>query len=185
MSEVKVPEGWESIELEKVLEYEQPTKYLVSNESYNNSYKTPVLTAGKTFVLGYTDETNGIFNKDLPVLIFDDFTTASKYVDFPFKAKSSAMKILKSKNENVNIKLIFEIIQMINYIADDHKRYWISEYQLLEIKLPSVDEQKKIAQVLSTADKEIDLLKNELQELKEQKKGLMQKLLTGEVRVKV
>lgn len=46
-------------------------------------------------------------------------------------------------------------------------------------------EQQKIAEVLSNSDKEIDLLKNELQELKEQKKGLMQKLLTGKVRVKV
>ncbi len=77
------------------------------------------------------------------------------------------------------------MMQMLNYIADDHKRYWISEYQELEIKLPSLQEQQKIAEVLTNADKEIGLLKSELNELKEQKKGLMQKLLTGEVRVKV
>ena len=54
-----------------------------------------------------------------------------------------------------------------------------------KLKLPSKQEQQKIAEVLSNADKEIELLKNELEELKEQKKGLMQKLLTGEVRVRV
>ena len=55
----------------------------------------------------------------------------------------------------------------------------------LKIKLPPLEEQQKIAQVLTTADKEIKLLKEELEALKEQKRGLMQKLLTGEVRVKI
>ncbi|MFK5938802.1 MAG: restriction endonuclease subunit S [Sulfurimonas sp.] len=176
---------WEFTKLGDLLDYIQPTKYLVANKDYDDSYKTPVLTAGKTFVLGHTKEEHGIFIDDLPVIIFDDFTTATKYVNFPFKAKSSAMKILKAKDKDVNVKLVFEMMQMINYSAYDHKRYWISEYQELEIKLPSLQEQQKIAEVLSNADKEIDLLKNELQELKEQQKGLMQKLLTGEVRVKI
>ena len=94
-------------------------------------------------------------------------------------------KILKRKNENVNIKFIFEMMQMINFEAYDHKRYWISEYQEIELKLPSLQEQQKIADGLSTADREIELLKKELEELKKQKKGLMQRLLSGEVRVKV
>lgn len=59
------------------------------------------------------------------------------------------------------------------------------DFLSFKLKLPSLKEQQKIAEVLTNADKEIDLLKNELEELKEQKKGLMQKLLTGEVRVKV
>jgi len=175
---------WEFIKLGDLLEYEQPTKYLVSSKEYDDKYPTPVLTAGKTFILGYTNEKSGIFEKGLPVIIFDDFTTATKYVDFPFKVKSSAMKILKPKNESINIKLIYEMMQMIKFEADDHKRYWISEYQELEIKLPLKQEQQKIAQVLTTADKEIALLKEELDALKEQKRGLMQRLLTGEVRVR-
>lgn len=174
---------WKFIKLSDLLEYEQPTKYLVANKDYDNSYSTPVLTAGKTFILGYTKEENGIFKEELPVIIFDDFTTATKYVDFPFKAKSSAMKILKSKNKSVNIKLVFEMMQMINYNSEDHKRYWISIYQELEIKFPPREEQQKIAQVLTLADKEIDLLKNQLDGFKEQKRGLMQGLLSGEVRV--
>lgn len=90
-------ENWATVELEEVFDYVQPTPYLVKSTNYSNSYLTPVLTAGKTFVLGYTDEVAGIYH-DLPVVIFDDFTTDSKYVDFPFKAKSSAMKILKIKD---------------------------------------------------------------------------------------
>ncbi len=60
-----------------------------------------------------------------------------------------------------------------------------SDIKSLKIKLPPLEEQQKIAQLLTTADKEIELLKEELEALKEQKRGLMQKLLTGEVRVKV
>jgi len=176
---------WEEVRLGDLLVYEQPTKYLVDNTDYDKNYNIPVLTAGKTFILGYTNEKDGVFNNELPVIIFDDFTTATKFVDFPFKVKSSAIKILKRKNENVNIKFIFEMMQMINFEAYDHKRYWISEYQEIELKLPSLQEQQKIADVLSTADREIELLKKELEELKKQKKGLMQRLLSGEVRVKV
>jgi type I restriction enzyme S subunit len=55
----------------------------------------------------------------------------------------------------------------------------------LKLVLPrSLDEQQKIATVLSAIDKEIELLKQKLTNLTDQKKGLMQKLLTGEVRVK-
>ena len=81
--------------LGEVTQYEQPTKYLIKTKKYDNVFDTPVLTAGKTFVLGYTDETEGI-NKasENPVIIFDDFTTARKWVDFDFKAKSSAMKMI-------------------------------------------------------------------------------------------
>jgi len=176
---------WEFTRLGDLLDYLQPTPYLVANKEYDDSYTIPVLTAGKTFILGYTKEENGIFKDDLPVIIFDDFTTATKFVDFPFKAKSSAMKILKAKDDTVNVKLVFEMMQMINYEADDHKRYWISEFQEIEIKLPSSKEQQKIAQVLTTADKELELLKEELEMLKEQKRGLMQRLLSGDVRVVV
>jgi type I restriction enzyme S subunit len=55
----------------------------------------------------------------------------------------------------------------------------------LHVPLPSLEEQIRIATVLSTCDREIELLKKKQGKLKEQKKGLMQKLLAGEVRVKM
>ncbi|QMT61694.1 restriction endonuclease subunit S [Legionella sp. PC997] len=175
---------WKKVELGKLLDYQQPTPYLVKSSDYSNEYKVPVLTAGKTFLLGYTNEDFGIFNKNLPVIIFDDFTTASKFVNFPFKAKSSAMKILEAK-EGVSIKYIFEAMQILNYPIGGHQRHWISIFANLVISLPSSEEQEKIASVLSTADREIELLKQKLCSLKQEKKALMQQLLTGKKRVKV
>lgn len=174
--------GWETKMLGDLLAYEQPTKYLVNNTDYNDNNDTPVLTAGKTFILGYTDEDYGIF-KNVPVIIFDDFTTACKYVDFPFKAKSSAMKILKPKNENANLRFIYEMMLRIDYSMGigDHKRHWISEYQFIELKVPSFEEQNRITTIISDMDSEISALEKKLNKAKKVKQGMMQQLLTGKI----
>lgn len=167
---------WENILLGDTLDYEQPTNYLVSSTEYDDSFETPVVTAGKTFILGYTDDKNGVFEKEkLPVIIFDDFTTASQFVDFPFKAKSSAMKILKAKNDT-NIRFIFEALQMINYEVGGHGRHWISVFSNLSIFVPSFPEQTKIANFLSAIDSKIDMENQLLQKLEEQKKFLLQNM---------
>ena len=125
---------WEVKRLGDLLSYEQPTPYLVKSSEYDAGNSVPVLTAGKTFILGYTNETEGVYPSH-PVIIFDDFTTASKFVDFPFKAKSSAMKILKAREGRAHIRFAFERMQIIDFQLGDHKRYWISEYS----KLPVID----------------------------------------------
>lgn len=174
-------EPWSTVELEDVFDYIQPTPYLVSSTNYSDDYMTPVLTAGKTFILGYTNETTGIYN-DVPVVIFDDFTTDSKYVDFPFKAKSSAMKILKIK-DGYNILFAYEAIQAIRFAVGGHERHWISKYSKLTIDVPSREEQDAICNIISTMNEELSLLMQDLEQEKQKKKALLQLLLTGIVRV--
>lgn len=140
-----------TVKFDDVLKYEQPTKFIVDSVNYDNSYKTAVLTAGKSFILGYTNEEKGIFD-NLPVIIFDDFTTAFHYVDFPFKVKSSAMKILKPVKEKADLKYLFYKMQTISFDTDLHKRYWISKYSQLQIQLPPLPQQQKIVKILDTAD---------------------------------
>lgn len=166
---------WEVKKLGDCLDYIQPTKYLVESTEYDNSYSTPVLTAGKTFILGYTNETKGIFEDNLPVIIFDDFTTATQFVDFPFKAKSSAMKILVAK-ENVSIKFIYETMQILKYEIGGHERHWISKFTLLDISLPSLEEQTKIANFLSAIDEKIHQVQGQIEKMEVWKKGLLQKM---------
>lgn len=154
---------WEMVELGEVLEYEQPNKYIVKDINYSDSYNTPVLTAGKSFILGYTNEKEGVFPRgELPVIIFDDFTTATKFVDFPFKVKSSAMKILKPKREDVDIRFVFYAMQGLKFDATQHKRYWISEYSKLEIPLPPIEEQKKIVEKLTQEENLVKTLQNKI-----------------------
>jgi type I restriction enzyme S subunit len=138
------------------------------------------LTAGKTFILGYTNEKEGVFRENLPVIIFDDFTTASQFVDFPFKAKSSAMKILLAKNDN-NIKFVYEAIKNFNYEVGVHQRHWISIFSKLRIEIPkNPQEQQKIASCLSSLDEIIATHSQKLNLLKDHKKGMMQNLFPQE-----
>ena len=164
------------VELGEVLDYEQPTKYIVNSVDYDDKYKTPVLTAGKTFVLGYTNEKNGIFQEKLPVIIFDDFTTATKFVDFPFKVKSSAMKILHANNTKANIKFIFRAMQRIVFPINEHKRYWISEYSKIKIPLPPIEVQNEIVEQIEIKQSAIDHAKAIIQNLERERRYFGQSL---------
>lgn len=138
-----LPDGWAYVRLENVLNYEQPTEYIVESTDYRSEYKTPVLTAGKSFIIGYTNETVGK-KSELPVIIFDDFTTDSKFVNFPFKVKSSAMKILTADKLSIDTKYAYYVMQTVECDHETHKRYWISEYGRTIIGLPPLNEQLKI-----------------------------------------
>jgi len=172
---------WKTKKFKELLEYEQPWKYTVRNTEYSEN-GTPVLTANKSFLLGYTNETDGICN-DTPVIIFDDFTTDSKYVDFPFKVKSSAIKLLRTKDNKADLRFVFGKIQLTRFHLGDHKRYYISEYQHLEVLVPDLEEQTAIAQVLSDMDSEIEAFEHKLEKYRLIKQGMMQELLTGKKRL--
>ena len=138
--------------LGEVAKYEQPSKYLVHSTKYSDSFPTPVLTAGKSFILGYTDESTGIYRaSEAPIILFDDFTTASRWVDFDFKVKSSATKIITSRDESVVLlKYIYYWLNTLpsECVEGDHKRRWISTYTIKKIPLPPLDVQVEIARIL-------------------------------------
>ena len=145
------PDGVEYVELSSVINYEQPSKYIVENTKYNDDYDTPVLTAGQTFILGYTNEKDGIYkaSKKEPVIIFDDFTTSFHWVDFNFKVKSSAMKMLKVIDENKsNFRYLYYCMKNIKYVPLDHTRQWIEKYSKFMIPLPPIKVQKEIVRIL-------------------------------------
>ena len=155
-----LPDGWGVCRLEDIVDYEQPTAYIVNSTSYNDSYPIPVLTAGKSFIIGYTNEEKGIYSK-LPCIIFDDFTTDSKFVDFPFKVKSSAMKILQVR-KGIEIEYVAMFMNTTRIIGDTHKRYWISEYSKLTIPIPPKAEQKRIVDTIHTAFAKLDTIMESL-----------------------
>ncbi|WP_120963769.1 restriction endonuclease subunit S [Helicobacter pylori] len=165
------PKGVEFRKLGEVLEYDQPNQYCVTSKEFDKSYPTPVLTAGKTFILGYTNEKDNIYqaSKNAPVIIFDDFTTATQWVDFPFKVKSSAMKILLPKNPTINIRFIFFYMQTIPYnIGGEHARHWISRYSQLAIPIPPLEIQQEIVKILDAFTELNTELNTELKARKKQ-----------------
>lgn len=156
----QLPDGWCKCRLEDIVEYEQPQAYIVNSTDYDDSYLTPVLTAGKSFIIGYTNETKGIY-QNTPCIIFDDFTTDSKLVDFPFKVKSSAMKILKV-TDDIEIEYVAMFMSITRLIGDTHKRYWISEYSKLCIPIPPKEEQKRIINAANAMFEKLDAIMESL-----------------------
>jgi type I restriction enzyme S subunit len=171
-------DAWEERKLGEIFNYEQPTKYIVKSTEYDDNFNTPVLTAGKSFLLGYTDEISGIKNATVenPVVIFDDFTTGSHYVDFPFKIKSSAMKLLSLNDNSDNFYFMFNTLKNIKYVPQSHERHWISKFSSFEIYKPSQEEQQKIGSFFKQLDATIALHQRKLEKLQELKKGYLQKM---------
>ena len=169
-------------ELGELLPFEQPTAYIVKSTDYSDAYATPVLTAGKSFILGKTNETDGIFDQ-LPVIIFDDFTTATQFVNFRFKVKSSAMKILHINTDLVIPKYIFYRLQIIQFDHSTHKRYWIQSYSKIKVSIPSLDEQSRIVsridELFSELDKAVDTLKTTKEQLVVYRQAILQQAFIG------
>ena len=183
------PDGVKKVPLGDVLDYEQPSKYIVKSTEYDNSYNIPVLTAGKGFLLGYTNEQTGVYSasEENPTIIFDDFVTSFHWVDFPFKVKSSAMKMLTCKDKVNSFRFIYYAMCEIGFVAKEHSRHWISVYSKIEIPLPPLAVQKEIVEILDTFTGMIDNLQKELEQRQKQFEHYRDQMLTfkeGEVQMK-
>jgi type I restriction enzyme S subunit len=94
------------------------------------------------------------------------------------------MKMLQVRDNNYNLRFVFEMMQTISFYAPEHKRYWISRYSKIRISVPDIEEQNAIAKVLTEMDSEINALQARLDKYKQLKLGMMQQLLTGRIRLK-
>lgn len=182
------PDGVEFKTLDSLVSYVQPGPYIVSSTEYDAHYSTPVLTAGQSFILGYTNEEEGIYNasSQKPVIIFDDFTTSFHWVDFDFKVKSSALKILKMKDkQEADFRYIYMAMKTIHFIPTNHIRHWISLYSKFEIPLPPLNIQKEIVSILDSFTSLIDKMKQEVEMRKKQMEYYREKLMAPQTNWKI
>ena len=181
------PEHWVECTFEQLLDYIQPGPFIVESTDYSDRYEIPVLTAGKSFIKGYTNEKEGIFDQ-LPTIIFDDFTTATQFVNFPFKVKSSAMKILIPSSSEISIKFLYYLMQVTHVNTDSHKRYWIGIYSKVKIAIPSFAEQErilaKIEELFSELDNGIAALKTAREQLKVYRQAVLKHAFEGKLTAK-
>ena len=162
-----------NMQISEILDYEQPSKYIVSETEYlNNKEFTPVLTANKAFILGYTDEPFNIYDKG-ECIILDDFTLDCKLVNFAFKVKSSAIKILTPKN-NIILRYVYEYLNFLNLETTEHKRHYISEIEPMLIAYPDSNESViSFCDLMDKFDKKIENENKYLQSLLSQKNYLL------------
>ena len=165
-------DAWEQRKFIDLFEYERPDAYIVKSDNYNDKFNMPVLTANKAFILGYTDEKNSY---DKPSIIFDDFTLDRKYVDFPYMLKSSAIKILTSKNQH-DLRFLFERLNATRFEVLGHARHYISVVQNTTTLCPSFEEEVCISNLLTKFDELLTLHQRKLDHLQSQKKALLQQM---------
>ena len=167
---------WEQRKFENIFNYERPDKYIVNSTEYLEFGPTPVLTANKAFILGYTTEKNKYVNSHESI-IFDDFTLDTKFVDFPYMVKSSAIKILTLKDEKKdNIRFNFELLSNHRFNMLGHARHYISVVQPEEVFTTNKQEQNKIGELFTNLDNLITLHQRKCDNLINVKKSLLEKM---------
>ena len=177
---VTYPEDWREVKLGEALVYTQPTNYIENN--YVEHGVVPVLTAGKSFILGYSDKTDSAY-KNLPAILFDDFTTEVRYLDYPFMVKSSATKFLNLKSDYYDIKYLYYWLDKLKFQIEAHERHWISRFSKFNVVLPSLQEQQAIASALSDFDEHIDNLSELIEKKKAIRDGSLEDLVSGRTRL--
>ncbi len=164
-------DNWHHVSVSEGLDYEQPGRYIVHNDILENLCKTPVLTANKSFIIGYTEEIDNVYDKGA-VIIYDDFTMDMKYVDFAFKVKSSAIKLLTAKT-GYDLFFIYSLLKQLELSQQEHARSYISKVARMYIKVPKLEEQKYISDKLQKLDQQLEDLRLELEKYRNIKNGLM------------
>ena len=141
----------------------------------------PVVDQGQEFIAGYCDDEDRLINFDLPLVIFGDHTRCFKYVDFPFILGADGTKVLTPARDLYDPKFYYFALRAINLPSRGYNRHF---KMLKEKKLPQppLPEQKKIAHILSMAQRAIEQQERLIQLTTELKKTLMQKLFTEGLR---
>ena len=176
---VNYPKDWGEITLGDSLSYTQPNKY-ISNVMQDKG-KNPVLTAGKSFILGYSNETN--IYENITEILFDDFTTEVRYIDFNFLVRSSATKFLSLKNEENNLRFLYYKLANLNYVIESHERHWIKKFAGFSMKVPKIEEQNEVVEVISYFDKHIENLSKLIEKKKMIRDGAVVDLVSGKKRL--
>src|SRR5690554_1937803 len=157
-------------------------KTQIKSGDYLESGNIPIVDQGKQLISGYTNNVEKY--DDIPVIIFGDHTRIVKWVDFEFAQGADGTQVLKA-TKRFDTKFTYYLLSNTDIPNLGYSRH-MRELKEKDFKHPnSIKEQQKIALVLTNADNEIGLLEQQLADLKQEKKALMQQLLTGKRRVKI
>ena len=164
--------NWVADNFKNILASIPSRKFQIKSSEIRATGATPVVDQGQQKIAGYTNSGNIEF-QEAPVIVFGDHTTAIKYIDFPFVVGADGTKILKAKQGS--LKYLYYYLQYIDLASEGYKRHF-SILKEKTLALPSLEEQRKIAALLSALEKKIDMLDNQFKLYRKWKKGLLQRM---------
>ena len=137
----------------------------IQTSEYLQSGNHPIIDQSQSQIAGYTNLEDGIF-ADVPAIIFGDHTRVIKYVDTPFFLGADGVKVLKSKIQDVDYKYLFYCLQNAKIPNTGYNRHfkWLKE---IEVPLPPLDEQRRIAATLDKVSGLIAKRREQLDKLDE------------------
>ncbi len=172
-----IPKDWEVVRFEGAILKKKIRVGKIKQQEYKPFGKYPVIDQSQNYIAGFCDDDEKAYRGPLPVIIFGDHTRIFKFVDFPFIVGADGVKVLIPNKELFDPKFLFFAFLTLNIPSRGYNRH----FPLLKekkIPLPPLPEQRKIAKVLDTIQKAIEIQDRIIEQAKNLKKSLMQKLFT-------
>ena len=145
--------------------FEDKTKFgtKLKTDEYKPAGRYAIIDQGQNEIAGYTNLEEGVFT-DIPAIIFGDHTRIIKYVNTPFYIGADGVKILKSKDENVNYKYLYYALKNINIPNTGYNRHfkWLKEAKICvpskECQDSVVESLDKINEIILSKKQQLSLL---------------------------
>ena len=173
-----IPEDWEVRQIGSEAISTPPKKIETSDYRASGCYR--VIDQGQEQCAGYSDDAKAVLQHP-PYILFGDHTCIVKYTDFPFIQGADGLKILKA-NGGVFPRYLYYAFFNCTIPGQGYNRHW-SIAKELQIPIPALPEQRAIAEVLCAMDMEIEKLEEGLAKHRALKRGMMQELLSGRIRL--
>lgn len=173
---------WSNRTFQQIFQHISTHGYHIDASEYTSVGKTPIIDQGKDLIIGYTNK-KSFECPHKGVIVFGDHTRIFKYVDFNFCVGADGTQVLMC-NDGFDTKYIYYICSSAEIPNTGYNRHFkfLKEYNFFIS--PNIEEQQAIATILSDMDAEISDLERKRDKYKLLKNGIMQKLLTGQIRLK-
>ena len=164
---------WEEKKLDDVLKTVSTKLYQIKNSDILSEGLFKVVDQGQKTIAGYSNDTEKVYSSG-DIIVYGDHTTIVKYIDFDFIVGADGTKLLNTTKDN-NLKYMYYNLVFNNIEAEGYKRHF-SILRNITLQIPSLKEQIKIANFLSSIDSKIEQVQKQLNFTKEFKKALLQKM---------
>ncbi|MES2467439.1 MAG: restriction endonuclease subunit S [Verrucomicrobiota bacterium] len=166
---------WEESPVEELIVTVTPPKKLQTSD-YQPEGQFPIVDQSQDYICGWTNDSEAVIDKGLPVIVFGDHTCALKFIVQPFVQGADGIKILRAKR-GIDIRFLFCAFEADPVVQESYKRHFsMLKEKKMSYPDPRSGEQQRIAGCLTTLDELIAAQTQKLEALKTRKKGLMQQL---------
>ncbi len=173
---------WGFILLKDAINKVTPPQKLPSSE-YKTNGQFPIVDQSASVPAGYSDDQTALLNtQNEDYIVFGDHTCTIKLINYPFIQGADGIKIFRSKRDDLNTQYLYYYLLAHPIISKEYKRHFADLTEKSILFPRNLKEQIRIADCFSSIDKQIAATKSKLEQLKEHKRGLMQRLFPAKGR---